>query len=350
MKVCFAINNLCAGGAERVLCTLANKFTTLPNYHIAAICFRQPYLFKHFYEFNERVELYLADDHGPDELIEILHKVKPDVVVSFLNPMNYLMSLATHIEDIPHIVCERNNPYLSPTDEKSRHERDEAFKNANGCVFQTLNAVSYFKDLITCKYATIPNAIMLDITPNLSIKRQKKIVAIGRYAIQKNYPFILRSFAEFHHRHPDYCLCCFGKDSGQLRQTKVLAKELMITDFVTFNEECREIHTLIQDASFCISGSDYEGMSNSISEVAALGIPCICTNIPGVREMVRKYRFALLVEPNNIQEMVCAMEKIVNDTKLNDKLSKNGYRMRECRTLETILPLWKNYIEQVCEQ
>lgn len=348
MKVCFAINNLCAGGAERVLSTLANHFTSFPDYSVMAICCRQPYLFKHFYEFNEHVELFLADDHGPHELIDILRNHRPDVVVSFLNPMNYLMSLATRSEGIPHIVCERNNPYFSPPDEDSRRNRDEAFENAQGCVFQTPNAVSYFKDFIKGDYATIPNAIILDTPPNIFSKKKKKVVAVGRYAIQKNYPFILRSFAKFHERHPDYYLECFGKNSGQLYQIKAIADELDIARFVTFNEERLDLHSLIQDASFCLSGSNYEGMSNSIAEVAALGIPCICTDIPGVREMVQQYHFALLVEPNDVHGMVSAMESLIVDSELYESLALNGYKMGENRTLDTILPLWKNYIEHIC--
>ena len=60
--------------------------------------------------------------------------------------MNYMCSVAAHMVGIPHIACERNNPYKSPFREEDRKMRDEAFGRAEGCVFQTEEAVKYFSD------------------------------------------------------------------------------------------------------------------------------------------------------------------------------------------------------------
>lgn len=348
MRICFAINNLGAGGAERVLSTLANSFAKDNNFKVIAICFKRPYIYDHFYNFADNIELYLVESRTPDEIQDILIKTKPAVVISFLNPMNYLMSLATQRTGIPHITCERNNPYFSPTKENRKAERDYAFAHAKGCVFQTENALSYFKNKISGIYQIIPNAIILDTKPQLKkLDTKHKIVTIGRYIEQKNYPFILKAFAKLKLSYNNYILECYGKDSGDLSIIKQLASQLNLTDSVVFYEQQKDLHERIKEAHFFVSGSEYEGMSNALSEAAALGLPCICTDIPGNRELVEKYKFGLFVPPNDVEALTKAMERLINDKSLCNHLSNNGLEMYSSRKWDKIFPIWKNFIFQV---
>lgn len=348
MRICFAINNLGAGGAERVLSSLANYFVNEEDFEVVAICFKRPYIKDHFYEFDKRIHLDLVESRNPYEIVNILLKTKPDIVVSFLNPMTYLMSLATQKINIPHIACERNNPYFSPIKKDRRLERDTAFELAAGCVFQTENALSYFKDKIHGLYKIIPNAVILDChsreNNNVFIH---KIVTVGRYVKQKNYPFVLRAFAELKKTFPEYVLECYGKDSGDLLEIKKDAESLGISDSVKFYEEQRDLHSRIKDAHFFVSGSEFEGMSNAISEAASLGLPCICTDIPGTRELIEKYQFGTLVPLNDVDAMVKAMKHLIKDKLYYSQLSNNGLEMYHSRSLSSIIPLWRDFILQV---
>lgn len=349
MRICFAINNLGAGGAERVLSSLANYFAEDGNFDVMAICFKRPYIYDHFYNFNYNIDLFLVESRSHLEIKDILIKTKPEVVISFLNPMTYLMALATNEMGIPHITCERNNPYHSPIKEIRRQERDFAFALAKGCVFQTENALSYFNNKISGKYQIIPNAIILDTEPRSNRDAiNNKIITIGRYVKQKNYPFILKAFAQLKQRGiREYTLECYGKDSGDLSLIRQVAVQLGITDSVMFYEEHKDLHSRIKDARFFVSGSEFEGMSNALSEAAALGLPCICTDIPGNKELVEKYKFGILVPPNNIEALTDAMERLIRDKSLCEQLSNNGYKMYLSRGRDIIFPLWKHFIFQV---
>lgn len=350
MKVCFAINNLCSGGAERVMVSLANGFSTLPNVKVMTICFRMPYRYKHFFEFGNNVSLFLATDRNPSEIANILIEEKPDVLISFLNPMNYLASKASHIAGIPHIVCERNNPYFSPDNEAIRKLRDEAFAVAAGCVFQTENAYSYFKNKINGRFCIIPNAVTLDFNYEENTVKRNTIVTVARYADQKNYPLLLRSFKIFHDKYPDYRLECYGKDSGKLASIKSEAIRLGVENFVEFNHETLDVHIRILDAKIFVLLSDYEGMCNALSEAAALGLPCVCRDIPGVRELIEKYGFGILVEEKNEVEVADALERIIQDVELSKRLSHNGIEMYKERGIDTVIPLWYQFILEILNQ
>ena len=133
-----------AGGAERVMSVLVNEIASSTDHTIEMICFARNYYSNRFYLLHEKVRLHLVERNNVFEMQSLLCDIRPDLVVSFLNPMNYVVSVAARNLHIPHIACERNDPYLSPFGEEDRKCRDEAFNNAEGCVFQTENAAQYF--------------------------------------------------------------------------------------------------------------------------------------------------------------------------------------------------------------
>lgn len=58
------------------------------------------------------------------------------------------------------------------------------------------------------------------------------------------------------------------------------AKELNISDNVKFMGQKANVQTYIVNASVFVSSSDFEGMSNSMLEAMAIGLPVVCTDCP----------------------------------------------------------------------
>ena len=169
--------------------SLVNEIAATTNHEIVVLCFLENFYISRFFRLHNRVKTILFDRCSTIQLEMALREADPDLVVSFLNPMNSLISVSTQKLNIPHIACERNNPYLSPTEDSKRSDRDEAFMNAAGCVFQTKDAASYFIGKTTGLSVIIPNPVVLDV-PNAitdNCLKEDKIVAIGRYTEQKDY-------------------------------------------------------------------------------------------------------------------------------------------------------------------
>lgn len=347
MKICFAINNLCAGGAERVLSALVNEIATTTDNEISAICFEKPYNFSRFYQFHRKIKVYLVDDRTTLDIKSVLVKISPQVVVSFLNPMNYMISLVTREMHIPHIACERNNPYHSPEKEQDRLNRDDAFVNAAGCVFQTETALSYFVNKIGIRSSiVIPNPVIIDCYERPA-ERKDRLVTIGRYAPQKNYPFLLKVFAFFLKKNPEYKLDCYGKNSGILKEIKELAESLKITHAVEFHEPTVNIHKEIANAKLFVTASNYEGMPNALAEAAALGIPCVASDIPGISDLVRKYNFGVLCKLDNPYSFASAIEALLDDDVSLSLMSDNGRGIMNDRSITKIKIQWLDYIMKV---
>lgn len=308
MKICFAINNFSAGGAERVLSSIVNYIANNFRHDVYVICFDDLSESAQFYMLIEKVNVnYITFSKALEQSVQILNEIKPDIVVSFLNPMNYIVSLATRITHIPHVACERNNPLYSPSDETERIHRDESFKEAEGCIFQTNLAANYFRDRIRGLYKIIRNPVSIDAEYCEYQERHNKFVAVGRYVKQKNYPVLLEAFRRFTVVYPNYKLEIYGKCSEYYNQILKIVDSLELNHNVKLMNETKQIHQHIRTAKAFISTSLYEGIPNALSEAVALGIPCIATDIPGSREIIRRYNSGILVSQNNIEEIVNAM-------------------------------------------
>ena len=95
-----------------------------------------------------------------------------------------------------------------------------------------------------------------------------------------------------------------------------------------------------------VSSSDYEGLSNSMLEAMAIGLPTICTDCPcgGARMIIQNGVNGLLVPVNNQQEMTKAMESIADNKAFAFSLSLEGTKVREVLSLIKIVAEWEKII------
>ena len=348
MKICFAIHDFRAGGAERVMSALANELAMSDNLEISIICFEGNNS-EYFYTLSERIKFHTISFKHFFDSEDLLKMINPDIIVSFCNPMNYFISVLSRKADMLHIACERNNPYFSPTSEIDRQNRNKAFFNATGCVFQTSEAESYFKGRLSGKTAIIKNPVILDFQPENTIVRERKIVTVGRYVEQKNYPALLQAFASFYKKYPHYLLETYGKNSGMYNDIVKLAETIGINDCVSFNKETTEVHRKIYNASVFVLTSSFEGLSNALAEAAALGIPCVATDTAGTRDIIKKYECGILVPANNPDAIAKAIEKIICNPSLANFFSKNGKRILLDKSIKKIAEQWLSFFSYVTQ-
>lgn len=74
-----------------------------------------------------------------------------------------------------------------------------------------------------------------------------------------------------------------------------------------------------------------EGFPNTPMEAGALGLPNIVTDINGSREIVVDGENGLIVPPRTVQPLYDAMERMVTDTTMREKMQKNARPMIESR-------------------
>ena len=130
-----------------------------------------------------------------------------------------------------------------------------------------------------------------------------------------------------------------GPQRAELEQ---LSERLGLGSSVVFlgRLERPQIVDLYHSAHAMLNPSRVDNMPNSVLEALACGLPVISTNVGGVPYIVEDGHTAVLVPPDNAQEMAQAIVKLCNDRKLRSHLRDSGSRAVAQYTWDQVRPQW----------
>ncbi len=198
-----------------------------------------------------------------------------------------------------------------------------------------------FPPHIRNKGVVIPNPLREGLPDVWSGERERKIAVVGRLEPQKNHAMLIRAFAGFVKKFPEYELCIFGK-GGLEQELKHMAKDLGIGEKVSFPGFRKNVLEIIRSYRMFVLSSDYEGIPNSLMEAMALGIPCIATDCPigGPGLCIKDGENGILIPVGAYRELQTAMEKIAGNESLAKELGKNAEEIRKRFSVEEVGRAW----------
>lgn len=339
MKIVFVIPDMPGGGTERVVALLANEYCSR-GIETAVLLFAGQ---ETAYSLDERIEVISAGQPSGGRIaarIERLRRMRryykehPDCQIWAFSVMGAVFSvLAAWGQQHFFLVSERNDP--NRYDHK--RIRNLAYRFADVVVCQTKEAAGQFPRAISRKAVVIPNPIDPgDLQPYEGV-RDRRIVAVGRLEPQKNHKLLLRAFAQFYRTHTEYVLELYGKGSLE-EELRSLSRVLGIEKNVRFCGFSDHVKEEINSAAMYVLSSDYEGISNSMLEAMALGIPVIATDCPigGSRMYIQDGRNGLLVPVGETEPLAKAMARLADDQGLSASVSREGRKLREQNTVAQI--------------
>lgn len=145
----------------------------------------------------------------------------------------------------------------------------------------------------------------------------------------------------------DYRLVIYG-DGPEREDILSYIKLRNLSDSVDLFHNCSDVHEKIIKSSMFVSSSNYEGLSNSMLEAMAIGLPTICTDCPcgGARMVIKNNINGLLVPTGDKDSLAVAMEKIAKNQQLSQKLSNNSKKLRDMLSLDKIAKQWESLFER----
>ncbi len=165
--------------------------------------------------------------------------------------------------------------------------------------------------------------------PDLIIEKKKElnlpenskvIMTVGDLNLNKNQSLILKcisSSREFENLH--YLVVGTGGLSDNLKKT---AEDYGISDRVHFLGFRTDVFDLYSICDFTVFPSFREGLSVSIMESMAFGLPVICSDIRGNRDLIDNGKGGFLCNPFDYLSFKSAMEKLINDVDLKNKMGE----------------------------
>ena len=326
------IPNMTGGGTERVISLLADSYMH-KGYEVAIMQFAG---YEHTYDLNPGIEDFTIAPQSKGNPLIMFRRIQamkryfrqnPDCYIFAFCVMGAITAAIAAPGKHRHLlVAERNNPRSC----KIPHLRNWAYHRADVITFQTEAGISYFDSRIAKKAVVIPNPIDASAIPErYTGVRRHRIVTVGRLHKQKNQKLLLKAFGNFYVKHRDYELHIYGK--GELeKELKEYAAYLGIVQEVIWHGFSEKVKEEICDSRMFVLSSDYEGISNSMLEAIAMGIPAISTDCPiyGARSYIQDGISGLLTPVGDCEALVEAMSRIADDDQLAERISENGAKIR----------------------
>ncbi len=357
MRIAFCIGQLTKGGAERVVCNLANSFSKKDD--ISIISLRNDKL---AYKLDKSIKTIFLDEKKErkikknylryKKLKKLLVEENYDIIICFLPEPSFLVLLLKKFISSKVIVSVRNDPRIEYKNLLYKILMKNLYIKADGFVFQTPDAQHFFSNKIQKKSVVILNSINPDFFINKNnVTREKLIVSVGRLEPQKNQKNIILAFANISKKFPDYKLVIYGEGSLRKELENLIAEKNMINR-IFLPGISNDIRKSIERASIFILSSDYEGLPNSLMEAMALGIPCISTDCPcgGPRLLIKSGNNGFLVPVNNVVAIENKIKKLLSDRALLEKISKESSKIAKVLNPVDINNKWYDYIKGIVKE
>jgi len=159
------------------------------------------------------------------------------------------------------------------------------------------------------KFAHQPGA-RLQIREELDLGDRFAWLAVGHVEPQKDYPNMLRAFAEGKETQGDSRLLIAGRGS-QLDEMTRLAADLGVEEQVSFLGMRGDIARLLSAADGFLMSSAWEGTPLALLEATAAGLPAVATAVGGNAEVVVDGEGGWIVPPGDSSALAEAIRRMV---------------------------------------
>jgi glycosyltransferase involved in cell wall biosynthesis len=354
IKILHVIGNLEGGGAERQLQLLANN--TSPDKYYIAILFLHRGTGQYIY--NNGIDLLHIPRGQKWNLFSLWFRVykavmafRPDILQLWLPEIvtlpaalagklsgAYILSsargsmryanniisprrLISYIQQ--HIMSDKIVANFNPDREPCFYRK--LFSKKEGCVIP--NAIVVEK----------PKTVVLPAALN-SPKTAFKIWYAGRIISSKRLDILLDSFAELRKEGLDISLVICGTGLPKLlKQLKEKVKANNLEEHVIFLGYRDDWHSLAQNADLFVLPSTAEGMPNVLFEAMLLGIPCIATDIPVIRDLISHKINAWMVQAGSSASLTSGIREIYQSESLRKQLAQAGQLYAKSFSIEKMI-------------
>ena len=350
--------SMSAGGAERVISYLTHDFI-LDGYEVVLVTLVGDYSYYSLHPDLKMISL-LPDKNRINliNIVTLLYKirkvvceVKPDVIISFMDFVNYMTIIATMTLNILLIVSERNEPSAF----KWRYARDLSrnilYRLATKIVVQTYRIQSYFTGNLLSKTEVIANPVPLFpkfSQSMLSKKKQYEIIAVGRLVPQKGFCTLIEAFSCLAEQYPDWSVRIFGE--GRLHdQLANQIKHLGLVDRVHLAGLSCNISVELAQADLMVFPSLFEGFPNALAEGMSAGLPAIgFSGVSGVEDLIIDNQTGLLVtNKDKVGGIVKAMSILMQDEQKRVLFGNNARSHVRQWDRAVVFDQWRTLIESV---
>lgn len=202
------------------------------------------------------------------------------------------------------------------------------------------------------KCYSIPNYVLQsELTASQSRKPngRYKAINIARLDLtQKRQDLLIKAFAKIADKHKDWDIHIYGSfwKDDETDFIKTLIKDNNLTDRVILEGGVSNIQEIIADANLFVFPSAFEGLSLSVLEAMAGGLPVVAyADCEGVNCVVETGKTGILVDQiDNIDGFSQAMDTLMSDENLRAEYGKQAIEVSRLYSREAFLNGWEQML------
>ncbi|PXW72237.1 glycosyltransferase involved in cell wall biosynthesis [Loktanella sp. PT4BL] len=202
----------------------------------------------------------------------------------------------------------------------------------------TLQAVMQHYDLSLENSVAIPNPIIAaneDEIWQIDQCDRNKMLFVGRFDSLKGGDLALETFARLAELNPDLTLTFIGPDHGVQSGSGTLHFEEFFRQ--KFPEELRkrvdyrgqmshsDLMAVRTSHYLTLIATQFETMGYMLLEAMSLGCPTVATAVGGIGEVIQTERNGLLVPSQDVDAMVAACQRLLEDPELAARLGRQAW-------------------------
>lgn len=329
MKILCVIDALGPGGAERQMTGLASMLKEQGQEVI--VRYHEP---KHY--FTEQIQNAGIDvkclGAGKSRFQKVIlyrkeiKRLKPDVVISYLQPSNILTSII-RLSGLKFklIVSERN----TNTGKGIRdYIRFNLYRIADYVVPNSYSQERFIKEnfsFLSSKTKVIVNFVDTDFFKPVDKERGNEILVAATIWPSKNTLGFIEAVKLLKDKGVKFHISWFGKVPDMteyIQQCEELITRLDVGDCITLLDKTQKIHEEYKKADYFCLPSFYEGTPNVICEAMASGLPVACSNVCDNGRYVEDGVNGFLFDPRDVNTIANAIQQMLiidNNTYLTYK-------------------------------
>ena len=199
-------------------------------------------------------------------------------------------------------------------------------------------------------YGTLTNKNKIDIVYNSVevpeyVQRNNNTnvtgLFLGRIGKRKGIYDLIESIKKLKQQELNFKILVAG--DGEIEEAKKVVEQEKLNNYIEILGwiDKEQATNYLKECDFYILPSYNEGLPMSVLEAMSYSLPVITTNVGGIPEVVLNNENGILIEPGNIEQLANAINSIVKNAELRNKLGEQAHK-----TIEENFNI-KNFIEKI---
>ena len=348
------------GGAERMACFLADKWTEA-GHVVAILTLDGPH--KPYFSLDSRVILVSLGLSGEsrnlrDVVVNFRKRLTGvrqwlavndcDVAIGFGGACLALVSLATLGLPTRSIAYEQTDPLFTERDlgplKRAIHRM--ALRFANAIVVQSRAAREVLDPALYSRTHIIPNPVKpigrraMPSVPDSTGRFH--VIALGRLDAVKGFDVLLHAWSRVQAALPDWTLVIYGEGEQRERLELIVAEE-GLQRRALLPGSTDQVDRCLADANLFVLSSRTEGFPNALCEAMAAGLPVITTDCRcGPAEIVTPERDGIVVPVDDVHALSNAILRLASNPERLAEMGSAASAIVQRFESKKVLQLWND--------